>query len=80
MARRRASNVIRRDGSASWRGKAKPTPEDGDSAHHEGLPAKGCARSVAWVTTGRPEGEVRGLGRPVRDSARKRGAQESEAS
>ena len=62
---RRLTNVIRRDGSASWRTKAKPMPGEGDSAHREGLPAKRCARSVAWLTTGRLDGCVRGLGMPV---------------
>ena len=57
--------MIRRNGPASWRTKAKPTPGWGGSAHREGLPEKRCARAVACVTTGRLEDRASGLGIPA---------------
>jgi hypothetical protein len=71
---RRRTNVIRRDGSASLRTVAKPTPYSGGSDHDDGLPMKAWSRSVAWLTTGRSEDAARGLGTPACISARATGS------
>jgi hypothetical protein len=71
---RRRTNVIRRDGAASQRTTAKPTPFGGTATMTSGLPMKAWSRSVAWLTTGRLDGVERGLGTPAWISARATGS------
>lgn len=71
--------MIRRDGSASQRTEAnlprRSQPlEAGDSMHRDELPMRQCMRSVAWLTTGRLDGVVCGLGTPAWISARATGS------
>ena len=60
--------MIRPDEQASWRSKTKPesatVESDGPCGiAPEGLPAKGAMLFIRWLTAGRQEGAVRGLGK-----------------
>jgi hypothetical protein len=73
MARRR-TNVIRPYGQASWRRKTKPEPGSGVSHQPPAggravvMPAKARLLSMWWLTTGRWDGAVCGLGTLARVS------------
>jgi hypothetical protein len=65
---RRRTNVIRPGVQTSWRIETKSPPGRGLShlrgaAIPHGLPDKGRAADIGWLTTGRREGAVRGLGK-----------------